>query len=308
MTRFPAKLLLFGEYSVLIGSSAMGMQYPRFGGELGMPGKAGPSEDEAESNLKLASMLTAFRERRTEVGEILDLAKLGRDIRKGLFFHSDIPLQYGLGSSGALCAALYEAYIRPGREESWNLPRLRQQFGILESVFHGTSSGFDPLLSHAGSALVLKNTGQIERADISWLFAPASGLTLFLLDSGTPCGTRTPVGSFMQNFSDHGPRSTEGALYSSLVNESIEFILGHNVIGLFERVRMIGAFQLTTLPELIPPGLHGLWRQGMETGLFSLKLCGSGGGGYIYCFTRRPEETVRILESTGLRRMIISSS
>jgi mevalonate kinase len=300
--------MLFGEYSILLGSDALGMPFQRYGGTLIKTDQGGLSQEQERSNRMLAGVYEAFCEPRSGIPDILELDRLGEDIRTGLFFQSDIPIQYGMGSSGALCAALYDAYARPGLEDADNPMRLRQRLGTIESVFHGTSSGFDPLISRTGSALALKSGGQINPTDLSWLFTPSSGLTTLLLDSGSPCSTRSLVGSFLQAFSDHGPRSAEGALYKSLVNESITFIMDRDLKSLYERIRMIGVFQLTALPEQIPATLAGLWRQGMETGLFSLKLCGSGGGGFTFCFTRRPDETMKMLDQAGISRILISSS
>jgi mevalonate kinase len=37
---------------------------------------------------------------------------------------------------------------------------------------------------------------------------------------------------------------------------------------------------------MIPKGFENLWKQGHTEDLFSLKLCGSGGGGMILGFTK----------------------
>ena len=36
---------------------------------------------------------------------------------------------------------------------------------------------------------------------------------------------------------------------------------------------------------MIPRQFHELWKKGLETNEYYLKLCGSGGGGYILGFT-----------------------
>jgi mevalonate kinase len=36
---------------------------------------------------------------------------------------------------------------------------------------------------------------------------------------------------------------------------------------------------------MIPAKFHALWKQGIDTNDYYLKLCGSGGGGYILGFT-----------------------
>ncbi len=37
---------------------------------------------------------------------------------------------------------------------------------------------------------------------------------------------------------------------------------------------------------MIPNSFHDLWRKGIETNDYYLKLCGSGGGGFILGFTQ----------------------
>ena len=36
---------------------------------------------------------------------------------------------------------------------------------------------------------------------------------------------------------------------------------------------------------MIPKQFHDLWKTGIDTNAYYLKLCGSGGGGYILGFT-----------------------
>ena len=37
---------------------------------------------------------------------------------------------------------------------------------------------------------------------------------------------------------------------------------------------------------MIPARFHDLWKKGLDTNAYYLKLCGSGGGGYILGFTQ----------------------
>ena len=43
---------------------------------------------------------------------------------------------------------------------------------------------------------------------------------------------------------------------------------------------------LDNFKPMIPQQFHKLWKQGIETNDYYLKLCGSGGGGYILGFTQ----------------------
>jgi mevalonate kinase len=51
---------------------------------------------------------------------------------------------------------------------------------------------------------------------------------------------------------------------------------------------------------MIPKPFHKLWQQGIETNDYYLKLCGSGGGGYILGFTKDYEKVKKILKNYRL--------
>jgi mevalonate kinase len=41
---------------------------------------------------------------------------------------------------------------------------------------------------------------------------------------------------------------------------------------------------------MIPSAFHSLWQKGIDSNAYYLKLCGSGGGGYILGFTKDLDE------------------
>jgi mevalonate kinase len=51
---------------------------------------------------------------------------------------------------------------------------------------------------------------------------------------------------------------------------------------------------------MIPATFHHLWQQGIDTNAYYLKLCGSGGGGYILGFTKDYEKAKKILQDYKL--------
>jgi mevalonate kinase len=52
---------------------------------------------------------------------------------------------------------------------------------------------------------------------------------------------------------------------------------------------------LNNFKPMIPEQFHAIWQKGIDTNDYYLKLCGSGGGGYILGFTRHGTSQV-ILE------------
>jgi mevalonate kinase len=57
-----------------------------------------------------------------------------------------------------------------------------------------------------------------------------------------------------------------------------------NAIQLWEALHDISAFQLALFQPMIPESIRPIWQQGLDTGSHCMKLCGSGGGGYVMLF------------------------
>ena len=51
---------------------------------------------------------------------------------------------------------------------------------------------------------------------------------------------------------------------------------------------------------MIPSTFHHLWQKGIESNDYYLKLCGSGGGGYILGFTEDYEKAKKVLQDYKL--------
>ncbi len=51
---------------------------------------------------------------------------------------------------------------------------------------------------------------------------------------------------------------------------------------------------------MIPKKFHALWKKGIETNDYYLKLCGSGGGGYILGFTQDIDKARHSLKDYNL--------
>ena len=112
---FYAKIMLFGEYSVIFNSMALTIPYSHFNGELSFIRKDNYTNQEFanKSNEDLKEFYK-YINNLVEKNELLcdfNISKFNKDINKGLYFESSIPQGYGLGSSGALCASLYTTYV-----------------------------------------------------------------------------------------------------------------------------------------------------------------------------------------------------
>ena len=52
---------------------------------------------------------------------------------------------------------------------------------------------------------------------------------------------------------------------------------------------------------MIPKNVERLWEKGLETNAYYLKLCGSGGGGFVLGFTEDLEKAKTMLEGHNLQ-------
>jgi mevalonate kinase len=296
---FPAKLLLFGEYAILLGSAALSMPFFRFGASLRFfhhetgDGSWFPEE----SNRQLKKLCNHFLENRSAFTEFLDLDRFQRELESGLYLFSNIPQRYGMGSSGALCAAVYHRYSVDAHNailfsDRKNLIKLRKSFIMMESFFHGKSSGFDPLVSSLKIPLHLDRDSEVAPIDLHRHMKTETNIHLLLIDSCLQGGTGPLVNDFLEQFAPREIITALGNELTNLTNESISTLLNNDAEAFWKTIRQLTRFQLNELVRMVPLHLRPAWSEGLQTGLFSLKLCGSGGGGFLVCFTSNQKSTV----------------
>ena len=72
---------------------------------------------------------------------------------------------------------------------------------------------------------------------------------------------------------------------------SIEAFLKNDIKPLLRNVKNLSKVLLENFKPMIPKLYHKLWQEGIDSNAYYLKLCGSGGGGYILGFTEDFEKT-----------------
>tara|TARA_B100000795_G_scaffold11315_1_gene7900 strand:- start:5380 stop:6306 length:927 start_codon:yes stop_codon:yes gene_type:complete len=282
---FYAKILLFGEYGIIKDSKGLAIPYNAYRGAL----KASEdlSGNALESNLNLDRFYAYLFALQTDL-VAFNLVALKKDIQNGMYFDSSIPQGYGVGSSGALVAAIYDKYAEDKITVLENLTRdkllnLKTIFGLMESFFHGKSSGLDPLNSYLSLPILINSKDSIEPAGIP---SQKEGKgAVFLLDSEQIGETEPMVSLFMNKMKHEGFRKMISEEFSTTTDACIDDFLQGNVKSLFGNVKALSKIVLTNFKPMIPPAFHKVWEQGISTNDYYLKLCGSGGGGYILGFT-----------------------
>lgn len=286
---FYSKILLFGEYGIIKDSKGLSIPYNFFKGALKVSDN--PDEQAVKSNKNLSDF-TDYLEKIQDKGVVkFDLQRLKDDVTSGMYFDSSIPQGYGVGSSGALVAAIYDKYADDKITVLENLTRdkllkLKEVFGLMESFFHGSSSGLDPLNSYLSLPILINSKDNIEPAGIPSQSVDHKKGAVFLLDSGIVGETAPMVGIFMENMKQEGFRAMLKNQFVKHTDACVDDFLKGDIKSLFSNIKQLSNVVLDNFKPMIPKQFHALWKNGIETNDYYLKLCGSGGGGYILGFTQ----------------------
>ncbi len=300
---FNSKILLFGEYCIIHDAMGFAVPYDLFQGRLIFTELSQVSPKVTHSNQEVRSFMAHLRNL-SDLGVDFDFDSMDFDIEQGLFFESSIPQGFGLGSSGALTASIYVRYAKNkiyinGNPSSEDIVRLKTILGRMEAHFHGSSSGFDPLICYLNRPLLIKSKHEIEAKDIP-TFEDKGG-AIFLLNTARPRRTEPLVNLFLEKCKqDDFLNLCKKELYTCN-DRCIQSFLSNEVPLLLENVAQLSQFQFEHLKPMIPTLYHHLWSYGLSSGDYSLKLCGAGGGGFILGFTKNFAKTRRLLEKQQLR-------
>lgn len=298
---FYSKILLFGEYGIIKDSKGLSIPYNFYKGALKID--KNPSKEAQDSN----ESLKGFAKHLDALEDTLvtfDMEVLNQDLEKGMYFDSSIPQGYGVGSSGALVASIYDKYANDKITVLENLTRekllkLKAIFGAMESFFHGKSSGLDPLNSYLSLPILINSKDNIEPTGIPSQNTGGTG-AVFLLDSGITGETAPMVNIFMENMKQEGFRTMLKNQFIKYTDSCVEDFLSGDIKSLFGNIKSLSKVVFNNFKPMIPTQFHTLWKQGIETNDYYLKLCGSGGGGYILGFTQDIEKTKQALKDYKL--------
>jgi len=287
MGEFFSKVLLFGEHTVVGGGQALAIPFSHFSGSWNY------------TNNDIHRGLAGFADyidHHDTLFKIIDVDRFFSDLDRGLIFQSNIPIGFGLGSSGALVAAVYKRYASPSKSES-NTGDLQQVLASLESHFHGKSSGFDPLVSYLNQPILLRG-GQIHSLKFT---LPKKKAQLFLINTNKPRSTGPLVEQFQDYMAVGDNKRTINSAYLPIVKRAIRALINENELDLYQAMEDISGYQYAYLDFLIDDGSKALWKEGLASDYFKIKICGAGGGGFLLGITK----DIDLLRSTYSNREII---
>lgn len=294
-----SKLLLFGEFVTIKGGQALAIPLDLYTGKWAYTSENIPFPlDEMfdymynlEQDQKLLSPY--------------DLASFKKNIQKGLYFASDIPIGYGLGSSGALCAAIYDSFgiNKITERHSTDLVYLKKILAQLEVCFHGESSGTDPLICYLNKPILISSKTDIQVVECPPTNPSGKG-AIFLLNTHIPRKTGPLVQTFLNRCKDDYFDQRCQAELMPYNDDAIASFLQGQWSLLLEVMHNISHFQYKYFQPMIPDIFQEVWLQGLTSPDFKLKVCGAGGGGFILGICTDFEKIQQDLATYDLQKVL----
>ncbi len=288
--RYYSKVILFGEYSMIFDATALMIPLTKFSAQWRFASHL-DANGGAASNASLkrfADYLSTLE----DVKDIIDLQRFNHDLRYNLFLDSNVPSGYGLGSSGTLVAAVYDGYAK---QKTDDLLQLKTLFGKMESYFHGSSSGIDPLQCYVGKPFkITPNGAQLLSNDFL-----KKDIHICLIDTKIKSNTKPLVDHFKQQREDPGFLSRFQSEYVPHVTSCIDLMIQGDTDLFFKSLKQLTKGQLEFLRPMITDNTLDLFITSYDFN-FGVKISGSGGGGYVLGFTDDVDKTNKLLGFEGI--------
>lgn len=267
--QFYSKIILFGEYTIVVGGDALAIPLRNY---------AAYWQQSPQPNPYIQSLQNFCDYCATHLPHIINTPQFAHDIHNGIALKSNIPLGYGAGSSGALCAAVLYQY---GYHQAipTDINTLKSLLATMEGYFHGSSSGIDPLVSYIQQPILI----QQNIAQTCTTPQNLSTYTFFLIDTHKTRATAPLVQHFKTQLKQ--PEFAQAIQTMKHLNQlCIQQYLAlepHNENQLYTYCAQLSALQFQHMQAMIPPSFAHFWHTGITTGKYYLKLCGAGGGGFL---------------------------
>jgi mevalonate kinase len=289
---YPSKIMLVGEYGAVVGGSALTIPFHKFQARIRPVSDLPPGkEKDAEQSLQYIKLLFNYIQKlpATSFHAPPDLDLFSQKLQ-AYWLDLNIPIGFGLGSSGAVSAALYDMFFP--LSGTVTLQHQKNDLATIESYFHGKSSGVDALTCFVRSALRFHTSGKIEKVKFDSM-AIAGGYRFFLLNSGEKFETGPLVQHFLSQLKNPEFERSIKEEYLPLNQKLIETLLGEREADPGLLVRLLSDYQFNHFSKMIPETMLDLWIEGQVSNEYYLKLNGSGGG-FMLGITH--ESSMEILE------------
>tara|TARA_B000000532_G_C18803263_1_gene377991 strand:+ start:34 stop:924 length:891 start_codon:yes stop_codon:yes gene_type:complete len=291
MKKYFSKILLFGEYGIINNSNALAIPYDEYSGVIMF------RDNDSSSNITMQKLYQYMIQKKLD--NLFDIYSFQKNLKEGMIFKSNIPVNYGLGSSGALVAALYDSYSL--NKNKINLSETIKELSSIESFFHGKSSGLDPLTSYLNSPILFNANKSIKKIDKTLISNGHDNKGFFLIDTHISSKTQPLVNFFLNKLNDASYKKSFENNFIKSTNNCIDFFLKNDSINLLSEMKSLSASTLNLFNRMIPKSFKNLWLFCLDSKDIALKLCGSGGGGYIIGYSIDLKKTKKELVNYNIK-------
>lgn len=291
-----AKIILFGEHSVVYGYPAIAMPLRNLRMNARVEPTCGPSSTSTLSSLGWSGPLSEAPDRFSSIVRAAEAAaKFAGQPDTGMHIttQSEFPAERGLGSSAAAAGAVIRAIL-----DAFDISATPQELFTLtqeaERIAHGSPSGLDavatsaqaPVHFHAGVATDLE-------------FNPAGWIVI--ADSGIEGSTRETVGH-IRALHEHDPASVGAVLarLGALTDDVVGDLRTQDITGM--GARMSEAHGLLASVGVSNEQLDTLVAAALDAGALGAKLTGGGRGGCVIALAANEhdaQEVAAALDAAG---------
>ena len=283
--RYYSKVILFGEYSMIFDATALMIPLKRFSAQWQFPqSRNRPVSLTSNQSLKQFYKYLSDNEK---LSNLFDLHTFKKDLDEGLFLASNVPSGYGLGSSGTLVAAVYDRYATQKTDDYLQMKTL---FGQMESHFHGSSSGIDPLQCYLAQPFKITPEG-VQLLSDDFL---KKDIHICLIDTKIKSNTKPLVNHFRQQRENPDFLNRFQSEYVPCVTSCINSMVEGVKELFFKSLKQLTKGQLEFLSPMITDNTLDLFTADYGFN-FGVKISGSGGGGYVLGFTVDVEKANKLL-------------
>ena len=161
----------------------------------------------------------------------------------------------------------------------------------MESHFHGSSSGIDPLQCYLGKPFKITPKG-VELLSDDFL---KSDIRICLIDTKIKSNTKPLVNHFKAQRENPEFLNRFQSEYVPCVTSCIDAMIGSDKELFFKSLKQLTKGQLDFLRPMITDNTLDLFMTDYDFN-FSVKISGSGGGGYVLGFTDDVQKAADLLK------------